>query len=50
MKEGDTVAVGDALGTVGELPAESAMETHVHLEFLEDGVYVDPAEYFAPVE
>ena len=26
MKEGDTVAVGDALGTVGELPAESAME------------------------
>ena len=45
-----TVAVGDALGTVGELPAESAMETHVHLEFLEDGAYVDPAEYFAPVE
>ena len=50
VKEGDTVAVGDALGTVGELPAESAMETHVHLEFLEDGAYVDPAEYFAPVE
>ena len=50
VKEGDAVAVGDALGTVGELPAESAMETHVHLEFLEDGAYVDPAEYFAPVE
>ena len=50
VKEGDTVAVGDALGTVGELPAESAMETHVHLEFLEDGAYVDPAKYFAPVE
>ena len=48
VKEGDTVAVGDALGTVGELPAESAMETHVHLEFLEDGAYVDPAEYFRP--
>ena len=48
--DGSKVAVGDALGTVGELPAESAMETHVHLEFLEDGAYVDPAEYFAPVE
>lgn len=50
VKEGDTVAVGDALGTAGEVPAESAMKTHVHLEFVKDGAYADPVAYFAPAE
>lgn len=50
VKAGDTVALGDPLGTLGELPAESAMTPHLHLEFLENGEYVDPAGYFAPTE
>ena len=50
VKEGDAVALGQQLGTLGELPAESAMTPHLHLEFLKNGEYVDPAGYFAPVE
>ncbi len=50
VKKGDAVALGDPLGTLGELPAESAMAPHLHLEFLEDGAYVDPAGYFAPAD
>ncbi len=50
VKKGDTVALGDVIGKLGELPAESAMTPHLHLEFLRDGSYVDPAEYFAPAE
>lgn len=50
VKAGDTVALGDPLGTLGELPAESAMTPHLHLEFLKNGEYVDPAGYFAPAE
>ena len=50
VKEGDAVALGDPVGTLGELPAESAMTPHLHLEFLKNGEYVDPSEYFAPTE
>ncbi|MBD5093611.1 MAG: M23 family metallopeptidase [Subdoligranulum sp.] len=50
VKEGDAVALGDRVGTLGQLPAESAMTPHLHLEFLKDGEFVNPAEYFAPVE
>lgn len=50
VQQGDSVALGDALGTVGELPAESALDSHIHLEFLENGSYVDPSSYFAAVE
>lgn len=50
VKKGDTVALGDRIGKLGELPAESAMTPHLHLEFLKDGEYVDPAAYFAPAE
>lgn len=48
VREGDTVSPGDALGKVGELPAESAMASHLHLEFLREGKYVDPAQFFTP--
>lgn len=50
VQTGDTVALGETIGTLGELPAESAMAPHLHVEFLNDGAYVDPAAYFAPAE
>lgn len=50
VKEGDTVALGDPVGTLGALPVEGEMTPHLHLEFLKDGEYVDPAVYFAPME
>lgn len=40
-----TVAVGDVLGTVGECAAEAALGSHLHLEVLKDGQWVDPAGY-----
>ena len=39
------VAMGDTLGTVGECYAEAALPSHLHLEVLKDGAWVDPAEY-----
>lgn len=41
VKEGETVAAGQVLGTVGEIPAEQAESTHLHLEVKRDGVYID---------
>ena len=40
-----TVAMGDTLGTVGECVAETALDSHLHLEVLKDGAWVDPAGY-----
>lgn len=39
------VAMGDTLGTVGECVAEAALPSHLHLEVLKDGAWVDPAAY-----
>lgn len=40
---GQTVAVGDAIGTVGDdLPFESADEPHLHLEVIQNGRRIDP--------
>ena len=39
------VAMGDTLGTVGECYAEAALPSHLHLEVLKDGAWVDPVEY-----
>ena len=47
VAEGDEVNQGDTIGTIGEAPAESALETHVHVEFIENGAYVDPSGYFS---
>lgn len=44
VKAGDRVRVGDRLGTIGTVPAESAMGAHLHLEVLEGGRYTDPAK------
>lgn len=40
--EGAMVAQGDLLGTLGEIPAESALEPHLHFEVLSDGRLIDP--------
>ena len=42
VKEGETVAQGQKLGTVGTIPIESQEGSHLHLEVLKDGQYVDP--------
>ncbi len=42
VKAGAEVTAGDALGTVGELPAEAHVKPHIHLECLKEGVYQCP--------
>ena len=42
LKEGQTVAAGDVIGTVSEIPSEVLMESHIHLEILANDKYVDP--------
>lgn len=42
VQEGQNVAQGQQLGTVGANPAEAAEESHLHLAVLKDGQYLDP--------
>ena len=42
VKKGDDVALGQVIGAVGYLPAESLMPSHLHFECRRDGKYVDP--------
>lgn len=43
LKAGDHVTAGQTIGRAGRSNlAESAQETHLHLEMTEDGLYVDP--------
>lgn len=42
VQPGDVVSMGQALGTVTAVPAESADEPHLHLEVRRDAAYLDP--------
>ncbi len=42
VKAGDNVTQGQTIGTVGEITMEVAEESHVHLEIIRDGSYVNP--------
>ena len=43
---GDAVSAGQAIGTVGEVMAETSAGPHLHLEVLKGGNRVDPQHYF----
>lgn len=45
VKEGERVNQGDSLGKVGEIPLESATDSHLHLEIVKNGNYQNPDEY-----
>ena len=44
---GDTVKAGEKLGTVGEIPSESADNKHIHIEIKVDNQYIDPLTVIA---
>lgn len=46
VKTDAQVAAGDSLGKVGETYAEALDQSHLHLEVLKGGAYVDPQNYF----
>lgn len=44
VKAGDTVTAGQKLGTAGTVGCECAEESHIHLEVVQDGRYLDPVK------
>ena len=42
VSEGERVSAGQVIGRVGKIPAESALESHIHLEIHKNGSPVDP--------
>ena len=46
VNTGDELEAGQMIGKIGETMAETGAETHLHLEVLKGGNYVDPEHYF----
>ena len=44
VSEGEEIAVGRVLGTVGTIPSECADDSHIHIEIKKDGKTVSPSE------
>ena len=44
VRQGENIAAGATIGTVGEIPCESADGTHLHIEVMSENKYLDPAE------
>ena len=44
VKKGDTVSAGQTIGKVGSVSCECAEESHIHLEVMQDGRYLDPVK------
>ena len=42
VKAGDTVTRGQTIGAAGEVAMEVNDESHIHLEIIKDGKYVNP--------
>lgn len=42
VKEGDSVKLGQVIGLVGYIPAESLMPSHLHFECKQNGKFIDP--------
>ena len=46
VSEGDKVNAGDVIGTVGEIPKELDLPSHLHFEYKVNGEWKDPAKFF----
>lgn len=50
VSPGDSVAIGQVLGTLGKVPFEAGGETHLHFETKLDGKYVNPLDVMGKTE
>ncbi len=50
VKKGSTVEIGQEIGTIGAVPFESSLESHLHFETQVDGKYVDPLTVMGKTE
>ncbi len=44
VSQGDEIGAGQTLGKAGNIPGESALGTHIHLEVLDGDKYLDPVK------
>ena len=44
VRAGENIAAGATIGTVGEIPCESADGTHLHIEVMKENKYYNPAD------
>ena len=44
VKANDKVDTGQTIGTIGVVPSECLEQSHLHLEIIKDGKFVDPAK------
>lgn len=44
--EGDILSAGQEIGTVGAIPCEAAIGSHIHLEITKDEIYMNPVDIF----
>lgn len=49
VKEGDSVQVGQAIGTVGDIPCEISLDPHLHFAMKVGGAWVDPLKTMGKV-
>lgn len=50
VSKGDEVKIGQQLGTLGAVPFEASLESHLHFETRLDGKYVDPLSVMGKTE
>ena len=50
VSKGDGVKIGQQLGTLGRVPFEASLESHLHFETRLDGKYVDPLSVMGKTE
>lgn len=46
VEAGERVNAGQNIGTVGDMPKELDLSTHLHFEYIVDGEYKNPANFF----
>lgn len=44
VRQGENIAAGATIGTVGDIPCEAADGTHLHIEVMSENKYLDPAD------
>ena len=50
VSKGDEVKIGQQLGTLGAVPFEASLDSHLHFETRLDGKYVDPLSVMGKTE
>ena len=50
VSEGESVTIGQAVGTVGVVAFEGSLDSHLHFETLLDGKYVNPLDVMGKTE